>query len=350
MMCANEDMDNKGLRKIGDVELASPFILAPLAGVTDLTMRRICREMGAALTCTEMVSINGLKYGDKKTETLLAMEDNDGPKAVQLFGSDPGVLAAACMKIEHLSNDIVDLNLGCPVPKVVKNGDGSALLKRPHLVYDLIRAMVSSTDKPVTAKIRIGWDEESINAVEVAHAIESAGASAITVHGRTRKQMYSGTCNRAEIKKVKQAVSIPVIGNGDVFSAADALSMMEETGCDMVMIARGCVGNPWIFREALEMWHSGDVRSSVSGEECLEVMKRHLAGLAEEKGEYSAVREMRKFISRYIKGYRGAAAIRRKVNAINDYSELRKFLSDMELERNCAESSERNYAEANETN
>lgn len=328
---AGENIEKRAI-KIGDVELASPFVLAPLAGVTDLTMRAICRGMGAALTCTEMVSINGLRYGDKKTQVLLAMEDCAGPKAVQLFGSEPAVLTEACEKIEYLSNDIVDLNLGCPVPKVVKNGDGAALLKKPHLVYDLIRAMVGATAKPVTAKIRIGWDEDSINAVEIAKVIEAAGAAAITVHGRTRKQMYSGTCNREEIRKVKEAVSIPVIGNGDVFSAPDALGLMRETGCDMVMIARGAMGNPWIFREACELLEFGEIRTLRTGAECLAVVKQHLAGLLCEKGEYIAVREMRKFISWYVKGYRGASEIRRRVNTITSYDELLNFLQGIELD------------------
>lgn len=333
-MCVNPTGENteKKVIKIGDVELASPFVLAPLAGVTDLTMRKICRKMGAALTCTEMVSINGLRYGDKKTQVLLAMEDCAGPKAVQLFGSDPGVLAEACEKIEHLSNDIVDLNLGCPVPKVVKNGDGAALLRKPHLVYDLIRAMTAATKKPVTAKIRIGWDEDSVNAVEMAKVIEAAGAAAITVHGRTRKQMYSGACNREEIRKVKETVSIPVIGNGDVFSAPDALGLMKETGCDMVMIARGAMGNPWIFREACELFEFGEIRTLRTGAECIAIATQHLVGLLSEKGEYVAVREMRKFISWYVKGYRGAAEIRRRVNAITSYDELLNFLQGLELD------------------
>ena len=240
--------------RIGTIELENPFVLAPLAGITDASTRSLAKEQGAALVYSEMISGKGLWYKDKNTERLLNIAEGEGPIFYQLFGSDPEILAHAARELRPRRNAGIDLNMGCPVPKVVKNGEGSALLKNPQLIYDLVYAMVQAAEKPVTAKIRIGWDADSINAVETAKAIEAAGASAVAVHGRTREQYYTGQADWNMIRKVKEAVSIPVIGNGDVFSGEDANRMLAETGCDLVMIARGALGNPWIFRDALAIW------------------------------------------------------------------------------------------------
>lgn len=308
--------------KIGNLRLENPFLLAPLAGITDAPTRRLAKKMGAALVYSEMVSGKALYYGDKKTEQLLIMEDCEKPVAFQVFGSEPEILAFTAKTLDCRKNDILDINMGCPVPKVVKNGEGSALLKRVDLVYDLISAMVSNTSKPVTAKIRIGFDEKSINAVEVAKAIEAGGASAVAVHGRTREQYYSGHADWSYIKAVKDAVSIPVIGNGDVTDGESAMKMMEQTGCDFVMIGRGALGNPWIFRELNAVWRGEEIPKSPTVEEKKEMMIYHFQLMQELKGEYAAVREMRKHVGWYIKGLPGSAALRGKINQINAAEEL----------------------------
>lgn len=315
--------------KIGNIQLDNPFLLAPLAGITDAPTRRICREMGAALVYSEMVSGKGLYYGDKKTDQLLFLYEEEKPVAYQLFGSEPEIMAFAARTLDSRENAILDINMGCPVPKIVKNGEGSALLKKVDLVYDLVSAMTANTAKPVTAKIRIGFDQSCINAVETAKAIEEAGAAAVAVHGRTREQFYSGKADWTQIAAVKNAVSIPVIGNGDVTDGDSAMAMMKETGCDFVMIGRGALGNPWIFREVLAAWKGEPKPDLPNLDEKKEMMLRHFHDMMELKGEYAAVREMRKFVGWYLKGIPGSAALRGKINQIEHAQELAAAIGEL---------------------
>ena len=326
---------------IGTVKLNNPFLLAPLAGFTDKSMRALCAEQGASLTFTEMVSAKGLKYGDRKTRTLLELED-DEMTGYQIFGSEPSILMEAAEELAGCDNAVLDLNCGCPVPKIVKNGEGSALLKNLDLLYECVAAMVTgaqkgagadsagdSQPKPVTAKIRMGFERDDNVAVEAARAIEAAGAAAITVHGRTRQQFYEGKADWQVIADVKKAVSIPVIGNGDIRSGEDAIRMMDETGCDAVMIARGALGNPWIFRETIALWQYGCMAPSPTDNERIDMLIRHIEMVCQDKGERIGVKEMRKYVGHYTKGMHGATAVRRQVNSIDTEEEMVRVLQNL---------------------
>ena len=310
--------------KIGRLELASPWLLAPLAGFTDAVMRTLCEEQGAALTYTEMVSAKGLYYGGNKTSDLTYIPEGAGPTAIQIFGSEPDVMAYAARELDNLRNEVLDINMGCPVPKVVRNGDGSALMRDPELVCDIVKAVTSATAKPVTVKMRKGFDRP--NAVEVALAAQEGGASAVCVHGRTRSQYYSGVADRSIIRDVKDALSIPVIASGDVTDAASGMGMLAETGCDMVMIGRGALGNPWIFRELDAAYKGLEIPSRPSDEERISMMVRHLEMLCGLKGESTGVREFRKYIVRYTKGMHGAAAMRRRANDAVSLEEMKEVI------------------------
>ncbi len=315
--------------KIGDLQLDTPFVLAPLAGITDKAMRSLCAKQGASLVYTEMVSGKGLWYGDRKSRKLLEIGEDEGLVAYQLFGSDPEIMAHAVKDLKDEKNPLVDLNVGCPVPKVVKNGEGSALLKKLDLLHDVVEAMVKNAGKPVTAKIRMGFERGTNTAVETAKVLESAGVTAVAVHGRTREQFYEGKADWDVIGEVKAAVSVPVIGNGDVMSGQDAIDMMERTGCDGVMMARGALGNPWVFRDATALWKGEELPEAPTDEERIKMLLKHLDLIIEDKGERIAVREIRKHVGWYIKGMHGAAAFRREVNQIDDAQKMKAAISSL---------------------
>ena len=300
--------------KIGNVEFENPLVLAPMAGVTDLPFRLLCKEQGVGLICMEMVSAKAIYYRNKNTESLLEIHPEETPVSLQIFGSDADIMSEMAKKIEERPFSILDINMGCPVPKVVNNGEGSALMKNPKLVHEIVSKMSKAIEKPVTVKIRKGFDEEHVNAVEIAKIAEDAGAAAIAVHGRTREQYYSGKADWEIIARVKDAVSIPVIGNGDVTDADSALRMIAETGCDGVMIGRAVQGNPWIFREILSQINDGVRLPRPTMEEMRDTIIRHAKLQLEYKGEYTAIREMRKHVAWYTTGLPNSAKFRRHVN------------------------------------
>ena len=313
---------------IGNVELTNPYILAPMAGVTDLPFRLLCREQGAGLLCMEMVSAKAIQYNNKNTKALLEIHPEEPPVSLQLFGSDPEVISEIAKQIEELPFSILDINMGCPVPKIVRNGEGSALMKQPKLVYEIVSKTVKAIKKPVTVKIRKGFDDSCINAVEIAKIIEDAGASAVAVHGRTREQYYSGKADWDIIRQVKEAVSIPVIGNGDVVSGKSAIAMQKETGCDGIMIGRGAQGNPWIFSELLAYDRTGEMPARPTTEEIKQMIYRHARLQVKYKGEYLGIREMRKHVSWYTSGLPNSAKLRGEINAVEALEELEKLLEE----------------------
>lgn len=314
--------------KIGTVELENPYILAPMAGVTDLPFRLLCKEQGAGLLCMEMVSAKAIRYNNKNTKALLEIHPEELPVSLQLFGSDPDVISEIAKRIEELPFSILDINMGCPVPKIVKNGEGSALMKDPKLVYEIVRKTARAIQKPVTVKIRKGFDDTCINAVEIAKIIEDAGGKAVAVHGRTREQYYSGKADWDVIRQVKEAVSIPVIGNGDVVSGESAIAIQKETGCDGVMIGRGAQGNSWIFSELLEYEQTGKMPQRPSVEAIRKMMLRHAQLQMQYKGEYLGIREMRKHVSWYTSGLPNSAKLRDEINRVDNYEELEKLLEE----------------------
>ena len=313
---------------IGNVTLENPYILAPMAGVTDLPFRLLCREQGAGLLCMEMVSAKAIQYNNKNTKALLAIHPDEPPVSQQLFGSDPDIISEIAKRIEELPFSILDINMGCPVPKIVKNGEGSALMKNPKLVHEIVSKTVKAIQKPVTVKIRKGFDDSCINAVEIAKIIEDAGAKAVAVHARTREQYYSGKADWDIIRQVKEAVTIPVIGNGDVASGESAIAMQEQTGCDGVMIGRGAQGNPWIFSELLEYERTGRMPARPTNEEIKKMIARHAKLQIEYKGEYLGIREMRKHVSWYTTGLPNSAKLRGEINAVESFDELEELLEE----------------------
>ncbi len=312
--------------KIGSVELANPYILAPMAGVTDLPFRMLCKEMGAGLLCTEMVSAKAISFHNKNTQRLMETADGEHPVSLQLFGSDPDLICEVAQQIEEQPFDILDFNMGCPVPKVVNNGEGSALMKNPPLAEEIVRKTARAIKKPVTVKFRKGFDDDHINAVEFAKRMEAAGAAAIAVHGRTRMQYYGGHADWDIIRQVKEAVKIPVIGNGDVDGPEKAQKMFTETGCDGIMIGRAARGNPWIFQALNAYDKEGLVPEKPQPAEVKRMILRHAALQVQYKGEYTGIREMRKHVAWYTAGYPHSAALRRSVNEINSIAQLEELL------------------------
>ena len=315
--------------KIGDVSLKNNLILAPMAGVTDLPFRLLCKEQGAGLLCMEMVSAKAIYFNNKNTEELLNIDDREPPVSLQLFGSDPDIISEMAKKIENRPFSILDINMGCPVPKVAGNGEGSALMKNPKLVEEIVSKTAKAIKKPVTVKIRKGFDDEHINAVEIARIAESAGAAAVAVHGRTREQYYSGKADWDIIRQVKEAVKIPVIGNGDVTSPEAAKQLMETTGCDGIMIGRGAQGNPWIFRQILHWMETGEEEPKPDLEEVKAMILRHARMLVEYKGAYTGIREMRKHVAWYTAGYPNSAKLRARVNEIESLEALEHLIQGL---------------------
>ena len=318
-----------GKLKIGSVELPNPVILAPMAGVSDLPFRLLCREQGAGLVCMEMVSAKAIAYHNRNTERLMEINDREHPVSLQLFGSEPDLMAEIAAQIEDKPFDILDINMGCPVPKIVGNGEGSALMKNPKLIEEIITKVSRAIKKPLTVKFRKGFDDDHVNAVEIAKIAEASGAAAVAVHGRTREQFYSGTADWEIIRQVKEAVSIPVIGNGDVDSPEKAKALLDATGCDGVMIGRAARGNPWLFRRVVEYLENGKILDKPSKEEVKAMMLRHARMQVECKGDYTGIREMRKHISWYTTGLPGSAKLRGRINSVESLAEMEELLQEM---------------------
>ncbi|OGO76760.1 MAG: tRNA dihydrouridine synthase DusB [Clostridiales bacterium GWB2_37_7] len=314
--------------KIGNIELANNVFLAPMAGVTDMAFRAICKRFGCGLTYTEMVSAKGMYYKSENTRDMLVLAPEEQPAAMQIFGSDADIMAEIAIEVVQAGADIIDINMGCPTPKIVKNGDGSALMQKPKLVAEIVKKVSSAVTVPVTVKIRKGWDEGSINAVEIAQIAEQNGAKAVTVHGRTREQFYSGQADWNIIKQVKQAVKIPVIGNGDVVSSQTAELLLQHTGCDAVMIGRGAEGNPWIFKSVIEYLRSGVILPEPSYSEKIEMAMYHLKQMIELKGESIGVKEMRKHLAWYLKSMPGASRVKTEVFKLDKAVEVEKLLQN----------------------
>lgn len=314
--------------QIGNVTLKNNLILGPMAGVTDLPFRLLCAEQGAGLLCMEMVSAKAILYNNKNTKAMLTIDEREHPVSLQLFGSDPQIMGDIAKRLEDegVPFDILDINMGCPVPKVVNNGEGSALMKQPLLAGQIVEAMAKATSRPVTVKIRKGFDDAHVNAPELAHIAQESGAAAVAVHGRTREQYYSGQADWSVIRKAKETVQIPVIGNGDILTAADAIRMREETGCDGFMVARGAQGNPWIFAQILHEWETGEPLEKPSLQEMADMMLRHARMQIAFKGEYVGIREMRKHAAWYTGGYHGASHVRRALSEVESYSQLEELI------------------------
>lgn len=312
--------------RIGNVELENNLILAPMAGVTDQPFRKLCREQGCGLLYTEMVSAKAILYHNRNTQKLLEVDPAERPIAVQLFGSDPEIVSEMAAQISEGPYDIIDFNMGCPVPKVVNNGEGSALMKNPGLAEQILSALVRKVKKPVTVKIRKGFDEDQVNAVEIARIAEYCGVAAVAVHGRTRQQFYSGKADWDIIRQVKEAVRIPVIGNGDVVSPESAEAMLRETGCDGIMIGRGAQGNPWLFGQILHWMETGEKKAPPTKEELKQMILCHARLLVEHKGNYTGIREMRKHVAWYTAGYPHSAKLRARINEVEDLEKLEYFI------------------------
>ena len=314
--------------KIGNVQLDNEVFLSPMAGVTDLPFRTICKEKGCGMLYTEMINAKALCYDDENTKKMLRMDKDEHPVAVQIFGSDPEFMGKAAIIMNQYPNEILDINMGCPAPKVIKNGDGSALMRNPKLAAEVLTAVVKNSEKPVTLKIRKGWDDDSVNAVEIAKIAEECGISALAIHGRTREQFYSGKADWDIIAEIKQAINIPVIGNGDVFEVEDAVNMLEKTKCDAIMIGRGAQGNPWIFNRINHYMKTGEILPEPTLEEKITTAIRHMNLAVAEHGDYVAVREMRKHIGWYLKGLKNSARYRDQINKITDYKEVIAMLEE----------------------